>query len=291
MIKIHWLIRVLPYLLIGVFTLFIGIFELFGLLNENEPVSYRIKNSIIFFIISLICFFPVYETINKNIFGKKTWVDIAKDVVNIQISLLLRDEQKLKLARIKSIIFASIFSLFIFTPIFFPRLINIKPIFSFSLMSISLIWFICYPALVSAMWNLPKKAFNEDHRKMLQTVRFFLPALVSAYLFLYLEILGHYNNKVEIEFEVNIISLSNSDTSCNRRVSVHDKTGAMFGFCTDNIRNNLVNGNVAYIDDNVAVLRGRIGWVGTVVDSVIWHQQYTINDRIWSIEKQKYIYR
>lgn len=121
-----------------------------------------------------------------------------------------------------------------------------------------------------------------------------MPALFTLYLLFYVEVLANYTNINFAEFVVNIDNVRHKGRvlgRCNRKVSGADATGLSFSFCIDNVSNNLVKGNVAYIDDGQAILKVRAGWIGVVVDSVTWDQQYTVEDRIWSVQEQKYIYK
>ena len=77
---------------------------------------------------------------------------------------------------------------------------------------------------------------------------------------------------------------------CRRGASLKDEFSKAHGVCLDDIRHNLVVGNVAYIDDGEAQLKVRHGWLGTVVDEITWLRRYTSRDRVWSVEEQKYIY-
>lgn len=295
MTKIHWFIKTLPFLIIGLFVLLLGIIEAFDIFNKNPPVIDRIKGSIIFFVLATVSFFPVYESVQKNVFGRKSWSDIAEDVLNIQYLSLPTDKIQLRSARIKAMIYVSLLVAFILIPVLFEKVFGVSPIYRYSRTVLVFLWLAIFPLLVWALWKLPRKAINDEHRKLLMSVRIILPAVFTLYLLFYIETLAHYVNTNVIEFEVDIEAVRftgslNAHVKCNYQVSGNEIGGMPFSICIDNIVHNLPRGNVAYIDDGHAVVKGRTGWVGTVVESVMWNQKYAEDDRTWSVQEQRYIY-
>lgn len=157
-----------------------------------------------------------------------------------------------------------------------------------------MLWVVIFPALVLSMRNIPNKSKNKNHKKILVSSRWLLSAFLTFYLSFYVEILANYTNVEFTEFVVNIETVRNQRGGlgrCNEKVRGTDVTEMSFSFCIDNVNNNLVRGNVAYIDDGQAILKGRDGWVGVIVDSITWNKQYTVEDRIWSVQEQKHIYK
>ncbi len=132
---------------------------------------------------------------------------------------------------------------------------------------------------------------------MLIAVRILLPAIIVLWLLSYFDFVMHYINDEPVEFAVNIRRVSTDargmygEINCKQRVSSTDQSNKKHSFCSDNMAySNLVDGGVPYIDDSDAVVKGRTGWMGVVVDAIKWNRQFTAEDRAWSVDQQKYIY-
>ncbi len=94
--NIHWSIKIALYLIIGLVSLILATATVFNVFETNELTSDRIKTSFVLYVIAAVCLFPVYEAIRKYIYGKKTWNDIASEVLEHAVANLPKNPHEQK---------------------------------------------------------------------------------------------------------------------------------------------------------------------------------------------------
>ena len=277
--------------LLGSLLLFIAWGTLFGVFDPESPTSENIKGGALLIFLATIFLFPIYEVIRKNIFGKNTLSDNAVAAYSKALAELPTDPLELRKKRILATIKILIFIVFIITPIIWPK----RPTYEYSTNSLTLMWLVIFP-LFSIRW---KSIISFDFKKILGIGRTFLSACLVVYLFFYIEIAQSYLNTETKKLNVSIESVTRdargggkgSFSSCSQRVSVKNSEKIRKDFCAGALRkHNLVDGDVAYIDNGNATMYISEGWLGSVVDSITWVPTYTQADREWSVKEQKFIY-
>ena len=220
-------------------------------------------------LLATICLFPVYEVIRKNIFNKKTYFEKYREQLENAQAKLPTDKHKLKKEKIKATIYICLFIGYILTPIIWPH----YPTYEFSNNTIILLWLILFPAI----WINWSAFVKLNFKKIFTFGRFFLSALSVGIFFLYIEIIQSYINTDHKEINVEINSVDKggrSIFSCKQRVSLTNQQNIKAHFCIDNLSShNLIKGDSIYIENGNAVLKTRHGWLGTVVDSILWYQK------------------
>lgn len=284
--KKKWPILLLYLLVVGLLLLFLSWGSFFGIFTPETPLSENIKGGAMMLLLSILFLFPVYEAIQKNIFNKKTYLERYREQLAKAQAELPTDKHKLKKQKIKATIYICLFISYILTPIIWPH----YPTYEFSNNTIILLWLMLFPAI----WINWSAVVKLNFKNTFTFGRFFLSAFSVAIFFLYIEIIQSYINTdyKEINAEINSVGRGGRTIlSCNQRVSLTNQQNIRKNFCIDNLSShNLINGDVIYIENGNAVLKIRHGWLGTVVDSILWKQKYTASDRKWLREEKRFIY-
>jgi len=260
------ILLVIFLLLLGGLLLFGAIGTFFGVFDPESPPMQNLKDGLVLLVCSMLILYAVFEKLLKKTFAKK-----RPSTQPYRAPLIFRLSDDPKKQKIIATLIIIIFIAFIFIPILWVT----RPTYEYSNNALILMWLITFP-LLAFNW---RAIFQLKIKHSTSFARFLLSACAVGYLFFYLEIIQSEMNFKEKEIKVTIIRVtednrggSRSFSSCDQRVSVKDALNYRQDFCADHLlEHNLFEGDVAYTDNGHATLSLSEGWLGLVVDSIIWH--------------------
>ena len=270
----YWALRLLLLLPLGLFSLFIAIFE--PLLDTAmHPVDKAIGSSIFVFF-SFIVLYPVFEAVRMNVFHRRKMI---MDEMSDEVRRASPKGRSVDWSQLgwKGYAIAAVFGLFFIGP-----LLGRDNEYSLSDVLVAMVWLIIFPAILLLDAYLTRHVHFERHRMKIWLVRAFF------YAFLVLMLLGHIGiamdwlNSEPVSMAVRIRDVSRDSCTgrscllgflyCEKRAAVTDDMGRMRSFCLDKLQHNLVRGRSAYEEGGEAKIAGRRSWAGVVIDSVVWRR-------------------
>lgn len=278
-------------ILLGIVLLFVSALIVTGEIFGDEVLSYRIKVFIVIFVLGVLILAFSIEPVSKRL--SKTWDEILDEI---------RTHKNQKTVNIKTgwvVPFALFFSILGY--ILLPDIISRENIYLRSDNWYYLVWLGFFPVGLMVMFFFFPVYSYKKHKYKIQLIKIVFVAFLVAFSGQYATIIQDHINKEEFGTDVIIIATHTRSCvgegrifcrlfRCKLSAEVKDLKNVRHSFCIDSLKHNLVEGNVAYIDNGDAHIVGREGWLGVVVDSIWWKPQYTDADRYWSVEKQKHIY-
>ena len=253
--------------LAGALFLFLGAGSLFGIFEPETRLTDRLIPSAIFIGLSLIFFYPLIEKYikkGKSYGSKNSTPNIEKNTYILNV---------LNKYNISPAYLFIPFILFIFLPIIWSR----APTYQYSTSLLLLLWGIVFP-FFAILW---KELFKLNFKNAFNFNKIILSGFFSIYLLFYIDIAMNYINVKKHNIEVTILSVLSDPYNkyanlgrCESRVSVKNNENYRDDFCVDNIESdNLTHGDIAYSNNNNATLSLRVSWLGSVVDTIYWHNK------------------